>query len=54
MPIVIDNINQYILEIHNNSLTITLKSYNVASEKKKIVIDKTKKQEIGEKLINDA
>tara|TARA_R110002012_G_scaffold79204_4_gene201762 strand:- start:71 stop:235 length:165 start_codon:yes stop_codon:yes gene_type:complete len=54
MPIVIDNINQYILEIHNNSLTITLKTYNVASEKKKIALDKTKKTEFAEKLLNDA
>ena len=47
MPIVIDNIDKYILEMKNNSLTITLKSYDV---KKKVDMDIAKKRELFDEL----
>lgn len=44
MPIVIDNIDNYVLEMKNNSLTITLKSYDFKkdAEKKEMLIKKIK------------
>ncbi len=44
MPIVIDNIDNYVLEMKNNSLTITLKSYDFKKDvkKKEMLIKKIK------------
>tara|TARA_R110000803_G_scaffold139767_4_gene206405 strand:- start:2651 stop:2851 length:201 start_codon:yes stop_codon:yes gene_type:complete len=46
MPIVIDNIDNYVLEMKNNSLTITLKSYNFKKDVKK-------KEELIKKIKED-
>ena len=50
MPIVIDNIDKYILEMKNNSLTITLKTYDIKNDKKKVEMDIAKKREIFDEL----
>jgi len=48
MPMMIDNIDQYYLEMKNNTLTITLKTFNINQE----LEEKRKRLEAMDKKIN--
>ena len=48
MPIIVDNIDQYFIEMKNNTLTITLKTFNINQE----LEEKRKRLEAMDKKIN--
>jgi len=48
MPIIVDNIDQYLIEMKNNTLTITLKTFNINQE----LEEKRKRLEAMDKKIN--
>jgi len=48
MPMMIDNIDQYYLEMKNNTLTITLKTFNINQE----LEEKRKRLEAMDRKIN--
>jgi len=48
MPIIVDNIDQYFIEMKNNTLTITLKTYNINAE----LEEKRKRLEAMDRKIN--
>mgnify|MGYP003637691532 CR=1 FL=1 len=54
MPIVIDNIDKYILTMKDNALTITLKTFDFEKEQHKKQAEKKKKRELFDELNIDA
>ena len=54
MPIVIDNIDKYILTMKDNALTITLKTFDFEKEQHKKQADNKKKRDIFNELNIDA
>ena len=54
MPIVIDNIDKYIMTMKDNALTITLKTFDFEKELHKKELDKKKKRELFDELNIDA
>ena len=54
MPIVIDNIDKYIMTMKDNALTITLKTFDFEKELQKKELDKKKKRELFDELNIDA
>lgn len=54
MPIVIDNIDKYIMTMKDNALTITLKTFDFDKEKHKKELDIKKKRELFDELNIDA
>jgi len=54
MPIVIDNIDKYIMTMKDNALTITLKTFDFEKEQHKKELDKKKKRELFDELNIDA
>ena len=54
MPIVIDNIDKYIMTMKDNALTITLKTFDFEKEQHKTEAEKKKKRELFDELNIDA
>ena len=54
MPIVIDNIDKYIMTMKDNALTITLKTFDFEKEQHKKQADNKKKRELFDELNIDA
>ena len=54
MPIVIDNIDKYIMTMKDNALTITLKTFDFEKELHKKQAEKKKKRELFDELNIDA
>ena len=54
MPIVIDNIDKYIMTMKDNALTRTLKTFDFEKEQHKKELDKKKKRELFDELNIDA
>jgi len=54
MPIVIDNIDKYIMTMKDNALTITLKTFDFEKEQHKKEAEKKKKRELFDELNIDA